>query len=336
MSARQNSVSIVHLHVDNFSELGRVFEADVGRIQAALARHSEVAQKVRVTIGYDGAGFEEHLASADALFCWDFANKAALAKTAPNLKWIHAHGAGVNHLMPLDWLPSTAVLTNSRGVHAQRAAEYVFMAILMLNNRLPEMLTNQRAARWEQKYNSELVAKTLLIIGVGHVGGSVAPWAKRMGMRVIGIRRTGKPRRHVDEMYRPEDLHLVLPQADFVLMTAPHTKHTHHLLGRAEIGLLKPGSGLVNYSRANLIDYEALRERLERGELSAVLDVFDPEPLPADSPFWHTPNLVITPHSSSDDTEHYTPRTLDLVFRNMARFIDGKPLLNRVSRRYQY
>jgi glyoxylate/hydroxypyruvate reductase A len=206
----------------------------------------------------------------------------------------------------------------------------------MLNNRVPEMVTNQRRAEWHQIFNTGIAGKTLLIIGVGSVGGGAADWAKRLGLHVIGIRRTGKKHRSVDEMHTPKALHRLLPKADFVLMTTPHTEATHHLLGATEIGLLKNGAGLVNYSRANLVDYDALRARLERHELSAVLDVFDPEPLPSASPLWTTPNLIMTPHSSSDDREQYTPRTLDLVFRNMARFIAGKPLRNRVDPTLQY
>jgi phosphoglycerate dehydrogenase-like enzyme len=137
-------------------------------------------------------------------------------------------------------------------------------------------------------------------------------------------------------MHRPEDLQKLLPEADFVMVTAPHTDATHHLIGAAEIALLKSGAGIVNYSRANLVDYEALRARLERREISAVLDVFSPEPLPADSPLWWTPNLILTPHSSSDDTALYTPKTLDLVMRNVERLLDGKKLLNRVSPTLQY
>jgi len=325
----------IHLHVENTRELGPVFEASPERVAAALKDHPDVAERLHVTLGYDGDIIERELPDADILFAWNF-DRGNLAARAPRLKWVHAHGAGVNHLMPLTWLPRGAVLTNSRGVHAERASEYAIMAVLMLNNRLPEMVTNQRQARWEQLFNSAVVGKTLLIVGVGHVGGSVASWAKRFGVRVIGIRRTGRAHRSVDAMHRPEDLAKLLPEADFVLIAAPHTDATHHLIGASEIALLKRGAGLVNYSRANLVDYEALRGRLERGEVSAVLDVFSPEPLPSDSPLWQTPNLIITPHSSSDDTERYTPRTLDLVMRNIERFLAGKTLMNRVSPKLQY
>lgn len=325
----------MRLHIENTRALGRVFEADEERVATALGRHPTLAGRVTVTIGYDGEDFGQHIATANALLAWNF-DRSRLAERAPSLRWIHANGAGVNHLLPLDWLPPGAVLTNSRGVHGAKADEYTLMAILMLNNRLPESVTYQRAARWQQVFTTSVTGKVLLIIGVGHVGGGAAKWAKRLGLHVIGVRRTGKAHRHVDEMYGPGALQSLLPRADFVLVTAPSTRDTHHLIGAPEIALLKQGAGIVNYSRANLVDYDALRVRLERDELCAVLDVFDPEPLPGDSPLWTTRNLIITPHSASDDSDQYTPKTLDLVFRNLERFIGGKKLLNRVDPHYQY
>ncbi len=300
-----------------------------------LRRHPRLKSRLRITFGRDGDVLERQLATADALFAWEF-DRRDLARRAPRLRWVHAHGAGVSHLMPLDWLPRGAVLTNSRGVHGPKADEYTTMAILMLNNNLPRTVTNQRKARWEQPFNTGIAGKTLLILGVGHVGGGAAHWAKRFGLRVLGVRRTGKRHPAVDEMHRPEALRRLLPRADFVLVTAPLTAETRHMIGAREFDLMKPGAGLINYSRANLVDYEALAKRLRAGRLSAILDVFDPEPLPKSSPLWKLPNLIITPHCSSDDREDYTPRTLDLVFRNMARFIEGKPLLNRVDPRLQY
>jgi glyoxylate/hydroxypyruvate reductase A len=319
----------VHLHIENVSELGAVFQVTKKRLNDALARHPKVARQVKITLGTDGDIFDLAIATADALFGWKFQHRG-IAKRAPRLKWVHAHGAGINHLLPLDWLPKGAVLTNSRGVHGDRASEYAMMALLALNNRLPEMVTNQRAAHWRQLYSTGIAGKTLLVIGVGSVGGATARLAKKFGLYVLGVRRSGHPQPAVDEMFRPASLHRLLPRADFVLITAPHTDDTHHLLGKKELGLMKRGAGLVNYSRANLVDYGALRKKLGAGELSAVLDVFDPEPLPSSSPLWRTPNLIMTPHSSSDDAERYTPDTLDLVFRNLARFLIGRPLLNRV------
>jgi len=332
---RNTKTSRIHLHVENYSPLGEVFEASRKRINDALRDHPKLKGRMKITVGYDGDIFDRAIRSAEILFGWEF-DRENLAERAPKLRWVHAHGAGVNHLMPLDWLPTGATLTNSRGVHGAKADEYTIMALLMLNNRVPEMVANQCRAKWYQPFNTSIEGKTLLVVGVGHIGSGAAKWAQRFGMHVIGIRRSGKPNRYVDEMYHPRSLHRQLPRADFVLITVPHTDATHHLIGKSELDLMKPGAGLVNYSRAQLVDYEALRKKLNKGELSAVLDVFDPEPLPASSPLWKTPNLVITPHSSSDDQELYTPKTLDLLFNNIERYVDRLPLKNVVSRRYQY
>lgn len=318
-----------HLHIENTSSLGDVFEVNKKRLREALARHPSLADQVKVTIGYDGDNYERALRTADALFGWSF-DRRDLAQRAPRLRWVHAHGAGVNHLFPLDWLPEGAVLTNSRGVHGDKASEYAIMALLALNNRIPENITNQKQALWKQLYSTSIAGKTLLIVGVGSVGGNTAKFARQFGLRVLGVRRTGKAHRYVDEMFRPKDLARVLPKADFVLITAPHTSDTHHMIDARMLDRMKPGAGLVNYSRAHLVDYQALCRKLESGALTAVLDVFDPEPLPSDSPLWDMPNLLITPHSASDDAKRYTPDTLDLVFRNLGRLLEGKPLLNRV------
>ncbi|MFY7962870.1 MAG: D-2-hydroxyacid dehydrogenase, partial [Elsteraceae bacterium] len=154
----------IHLHIENNRELGPVFETTKARLAAALKAHPEVAAKLKVSVGYDGDILEKELKTADAVFAWSF-DRNNLAARAPKLRWVHAHGAGVSHLMPMTWLPPGAVLTNSRGVHGDRAGEYVMMAILMINNRLPEMVTNQRQARWDQLFNSSVAGKTLLVIG---------------------------------------------------------------------------------------------------------------------------------------------------------------------------
>jgi glyoxylate/hydroxypyruvate reductase A len=327
--------SKVHIHFDNDSSLGEVFEVTRARINASLRKFPGLAKRLKITLEDDGRRLDENLRTADVLFGWNF-DRRNLAERAPRLRWIHAPGAGINHFLPFDWLPKNVEFTNNRGIHGARAHEYAIMAILMLNNRLPEMVTHQRAGRWQQCFNSGIEGKTLLVIGVGSVGSGLAAWAKRFGMKVIGVRRTGRPRPHVDEMRKPPALRKLLPRADFVAVTTPATASTKRMLGAKEIALLKNGAGLLNYSRAALVDYDALRKRLVRGEISAILDVFDPEPIPAGSPLWKTPNLIITPHCSSDDTERYTPKTLDLVFGQMRRFLAGKKLANVVDRRLEY
>ena len=326
---------IIKLHIENDSSLGEVFEVTPAKIAAALNRRPDMAGTFDWTIGYDCAQFEDQIADADALICWNI-ETANLAQRAPRLRWIHATGAGVEHFAPFDWLPNGATFTNNAGIHGERADEYAIMSVLMLNNRVPEMVTNQRAARWAQTFNSSIKGKTLLVVGVGHVGGGVAAWAKKFGMTVLGVRRSGEPHPAIDEMHKPDAIQALVTRADFIFVATPATANTRHLLGVAEIAAMRPGAGIVSYSRAAVIDYESVRVRCEAGEISAILDVFDPEPLPADSPLWHTPNVIITPHCSSDDTDVYIPKTLDHVLANMRRFRAGEPLENRVDPVLEY
>ncbi|MDP7483867.1 MAG: D-2-hydroxyacid dehydrogenase [Candidatus Marinimicrobia bacterium] len=306
------------------------------RYEAAARRHPDVASRVDWSIGSGDENFNSVIGEIDVFVGWQFPLEN-LAQRAPKLKWIHIWGAGIEHLLPLDWLPRGVALINNSGVHAPKAGEFMVMAILMLNNRIPTLVTSQHQAHWNEIFSTCVADKTLVIIGVGQMGGTAARRAKELGMRVVGVRRSGHPRRYVDEMYVPGELDKVLPQADFVLISIPLTRETENLIGRRELDLMKPQAGLINLSRAQVVDYDALAEKLHKGELSgAVLDVFDPEPLPSESPLWKTPNLIITPHVASDDWDQYMPLTLDLFFNNIRRFFADRPLLNRVRPRLEY
>ena len=156
-------------------------------------------------------------------------------------------------------------------------------------------------------------------------------------IHIIGVRRHARRARWVDEMYGPEGIDAVLRRADFVVVTTPLTPETDNLIDRRRLDLMKPGAGLINMSRARVVDYAALVGKLRAGSLAgAILDVFDPEPLPAASPLWDTPNPIVTPHVSSDDDVSYAPLTLDPFFDNVRRHLAGRPLRNRVRPRLGY
>jgi phosphoglycerate dehydrogenase-like enzyme len=260
-----------------------------------------------------------------------------LGAAAPKLRWIHITGAGVDPLLPLDWLPQQAVLTNNSGVHAEKIRESSAMILLMLNSRVPAIISNERNARWQQIFTSTIRGKTVLIIGVGDMGGAAAQAARQLGLHILGIRRSGAPHPDVDQMFRTDDLDKALPLADFVLLATPLTTETKSLMDERRIRLMKPGAGFINIGRAGLADYAALAEALREGRLSgAVLDVYDPEPLPPSSPLWAVDNLIIMPHVTSDDEDQYLPKSFDLVFENVRRLTAGKQLLNVVDRERGY
>ena len=309
-------------------------------IDAAAARAN--LSDVRTTLGEDLQDLGV-LAVADGLVTSNDVLRdprfplAELARRAPRLRWIHIIGAGIEPLLPLDWLPPGLTLTNNSGIHAPKAKEFVTMALLMLNSRMPRIQANQVAARWEPIFTPSIAGRTVAVIGVGEMGGAAAHAARQLNLRVLGVRRDVRPHDAVDEMRGTDRLHETLAGADFVILATPLTPATRHLIDRQALAATKLGAGLLNIGRADVVDYDALCTALSTGAISgAILDVFDPEPLPADSPLWSAPNLIITPHCSSDDLENYLPLTLNLAFENAALLASGSELRNRVDPREGY
>ncbi len=255
-----------------------------------------------------------------------------IATQCPALRWIHIIGAGIEPLLPLDWLPPGVVLTNNSGVHWDKARESGMMALLALNSALPKLVSQQHRAQWNPIFTRGIAGRSVLVIGLGDMGGAVADGAKRLGMHVTGVRLNPAPHPHADDVIGLADLDAALGHADFVVIATPLTPATHHILDRRRLALMKPGAGLFNIGRGGCLDHDALAGAIASGHISgAVLDVFDPEPLPAASPLWAMDNVIITPHVSADDAELYLPLTFDLVFANAARLQRGEPLLNVVD-----
>jgi phosphoglycerate dehydrogenase-like enzyme len=284
---------------------------------------------VTVSFADDAAGFDAALRTAEVLVVGHLDAKD-LAGKAPRLRWIQSTNAGVEDVTP--HLPPGVTLTNASGVHGPKGGEFALTALLMLNHALPHFVTRQRERRWDQRFMTTIAGKTVVVVGLGRLGEGVVKLARRFGLRVIGIRRSGKPHRLAHAVYAPHQLHKALPGADFLVITTPLTPETRGLIGRRDLDLLPRHAGVVNLGRGAVLDNAALAEKLSRGELAgAVLDVVDPEPLPPDSPLWRTPNLIITPHCAVDDGQRYVPRCLDIFFDNLRRYLAGRPLRNRVD-----
>ena len=263
------------------------------------------------------------------LIGWTFP-RAVLERT-PDVSWLHVIGAGVDHLEPLDWVPDGARLTNSSGVHAAKAAEFVAAGLLMLNSKMLLHLEEQQAHRWTPRYSTVITGKTVLIVGVGTIGGAVARRARELGLIVRGVRRSGAAHPDVEEMFRTDELAKAIEGVDFVVVCAALTPDTRGLIDAEALALLPDHAGLVNVARQPIVDYAALADALRAGRLGgAILDVFEPEPLDPESVLWDCPRLLVTPHISSDPLD-YTVAMLEIFMDNFARFVAETPLRNEIS-----
>jgi phosphoglycerate dehydrogenase-like enzyme len=332
---------VPHIHFESRHDRPRVFKI-TGALIAAARKRNKVPTGIKSTLGNDLedlsplATATAFVSSNDVVTDPRFPLRE-LARAAPHLKLIHITGAGIEPLLPLDWLPKGVALTNNSGVHVRKTAEFAAMALLMLNARMPQLVTNQGRSRWAQIFTPSIAGKTVVVIGLGDMGGTAAREAKRLGLRVIGVRRRARPHRYADEIFELRHLRPALRQADFIFIAAPLTPASRHLLGKDMLASAKAGAGLINVGRAGVVDYDALRAALKSGALSgAILDVFEEEPLRPSSPLWKTPNLILMPHCSSDDSDRYMPLTLDLAFDNLRRLLADRPLRNRVDPRRGY
>lgn len=320
----------LRLHLENSRKKPTEKEYTLARFAQVARRHRALAARLEVSVGYDGEIGDAELAQVDFMLGVP-ADRLRLKHGAPRLQWLHTPMAGIDAVLPLDWLPDGAIFTNNVGVHGHKAREYVRMALTALHIRLPRMLDQQRGRVWRQVFTPPLAGRSALVIGLGDVGGGAARAARDLGLEVTAVRRSGKPSPLARRVIKPAALDRALAQADFVILAAPNTPDTRGLLDARRIGRMKPGAALVNIGRAVLLDHDALVARLREGSLAgAMLDVQPVEPLPADSPLWDVPNLIVTPHISCDDAD-YAVLTLERWFANLGRLLAGRPLLNRVD-----
>ena len=277
------------------------------------------------------ARWQKLLKRADVL--WDFPPVAPGGKSiydlVPNLKWVQTTSSGVGQLIRLLGLHNSDLLvTTARGVHAGPLSEFVFLALLSHMRQLPHLQAEQRRHHWERFCGDELAGKTLAIIGAGEVGRRVAAVGACFGMRVVALGRTGSDRTAeqlgVDVLFPRERLHDMLAQADALVLSVPHTTETEGMIDEAALAALKPGGVFVNIARGQVVDQTAMIEALRSGRIGfAALDVFAVEPLPADSPLWDLPNVLISPHSSST-AESENEKITDIFCHNLSCYLQGR------------
>jgi phosphoglycerate dehydrogenase-like enzyme len=285
----------------------------------------------------DGAALERRIAEADVLVVSGLWRNELLPR-AKRLRFIQSIGAGTDQFSREALKHQGVRLASARGVNARAVAEHAMALMLALARRLPEARDNQAKRLWRgmvgdpTQREDELAGKTLLIVGLGQIGGRLAQLAKAFDMRVIGIRRDPRAGAgRADAVHAMSDLRALLPQADFVALTCPLTAETEKLIDANALDRMKPSAYLINAARGRVVDEPALVDALTRRQIGgAALDVTVDEPLPEASPLWAMENVLITPHTAGE-TCRYEDNVLAIMQENLARLWRGESeLLNQV------
>lgn len=279
-------------------------------------------------------------------------------ETAPLLRWIQLHYAGVERALNKRIVQAQDVeVTSASGIHAQQIADYCLMMILAFHYQLPTLMRLQSRAEWPPNpYDSfrppDLSDQILGIVGYGSIGRELARVAHQLGMRVLASKRDvkhpaesgawnggviGDPTGEIPERIYPGDAIVSMAkECDYLAITAPLTPKTQRLINEAVLNAMKPNAVLINVARGPLIDEAALISALAAERIrGAALDVFEEEPLPKTSPLWNLDNVIITPHISGNSA-NYHEKAADLFAENLRRYLDNKPLLNKINRENGY
>ena len=251
-----------------------------------------------------------------------------ILQTQSSLRWVHAGGAGIDHLAP--WKPEITV-TNSSGIHGRPLAMLVAWAVLNQALRMPLFADQQRAHRWEKHELPLPLGEVVAIVGFGRIGADIGRHLRGFGFHVLGIRRSPEASADADEVMGLDELRRALARADYVVLVTPLTPETKNLFDADMQAAMKPGAHIINIARGGIVDEGALRENLISGKIgSAMMDVFQTEPLPPESPLWDAPNMVITPHGISD-IEGWENLVLGVFADNLTRWREGRALRNQCN-----
>jgi phosphoglycerate dehydrogenase-like enzyme len=250
---------------------------------------------------------------------------AAVAKLT-NLRVVQTQSAGVDGVLP--WLPEHVLLCDARGVHGSSTSEWALTAILSVLREFPRFERARQQRRWDEGVTDELAGKQVLIVGAGDVGQQLARRLAACDAQPVFAARTAR-----DGVHGVDELPDLLPRADVVVLLVPQTSETLGMVDAAFLGRMRAGALLVNAARGGVVDTGALLAELQAGRLRAALDVTDPEPLPADHPLWHAPNLLLTPHVGGA-VLGLLDRFVSLLADQVSRYERGEPLINQVHGEY--
>jgi len=281
----------------------------------------------------------EHLPDADAVYGWVSPEQLPLAK---NLRWIQNPAAGP---FPGYYYPALiehpVVVCNPRGIYNDHIAQHIMMFVLALARGLPYYMDAQRQKAWDKNARKhgyvDLTQATALIVGVGGIGHETAHLCNEFGLKVIGIDARWEYEVPFVEKHEPAELDTLLPLADFVITTTPHTPETEGMWHQARFSRMKNTAYFINIGRGKTTKLADLVSALEQGIIAGCgLDVFEVEPLPVESPLWQLPNVLITPHIAVKDAENIEARRFELFLENARRFVKNEPLRNVVNKAVWY
>jgi phosphoglycerate dehydrogenase-like enzyme len=255
-----------------------------------------------------------------------------LLDATPNLRWYHTVSAGVENMPLPEFAQRGIVLTNNSGSYDIQIAEHLMAFVFAASRQLHRYRDNQRASQWKEQTHQELRDATIVVYGMGSIGGEIARLASAVGMRVIGVRRKpAPPGPGVDRVVAADQLADVVGEADYLAIAAPLTSGTRGAISREVISRMKPTAWIMNIARGAIVDEPAMIDALKAQRIGgAALDVFTTEPLPPESPLWKLENVIVTPHHSGS-SPRANERTLALFGENLRRYKVGEPLINRVD-----
>ncbi len=281
----------------------------------------------------------QHLPDADAVYGWVSPEQLPLAE---NMRWLQSPAAGpaAGFYYPA-LIEHPVVVCNPRGIYNDHIAQHIMMFVLALSRGLPYYMDAQRAGIWDKDARKhgyiDVAQATALIVGVGGIGQETARLCNAFGMKVIGV----DPRWEYDvpfvEKHTPQELSQLLPRADFVIATTPHTPETEGMWNKNRFALMKRTAYFINIGRGKTMILADLVAALQHGNIAGCgLDVFEVEPLPAESPLWQLPNVLLTPHIAVKDAANISARRFKVLLENARRFAAGEPLRNVVNKAAWY
>jgi phosphoglycerate dehydrogenase-like enzyme len=276
---------------------------------------------------------------------------------APRLRWVQLDTSGVDHIRVTQLWPAPVDITTLNGVAPSNMAETAVMLMLAFGHHLKRMIELQQQRywptfqeRWDWFMPSELRGATVGIVGYGSIGRQIGQIAHAFGMRVLAMRRSGTLQkqtytipdlaetdfREPDRIYLPDQVGEMLAECDYVVLMVPYTSASHNMIDERALRAMRPSAVLINLARGGVVEEGALIRALQEGWIAgAALDVFEQEPLPAESPLWGMSNVIISPHVAGF-TPHYHERVMGIFAENLRRFLAGEPLLNLADRNAGY